>query len=270
MPSGCSTLPAHVDPNHPDAAVLQNAVENAVQKTSRPVKAKFMKFQRGAGTPNENPASPLPAPPGAAADGVPAEVLPPAGFGEGFDDDRGGFLNEMLERQRVEEQILEAEVQEGIRQAHDIMGTATDRANDELKYLQESVRAAHDVRADVRVQLLSQISSVIQNRSAVAVELSERRAEQEEQRATALQQQRLTEALLRDQEKIDNLMLRFNALMEEGEFRTAEQEIATNVLEIGERNDWLHESVVGLSAIRNAALGGQLRGRDGHSRPAAT
>jgi hypothetical protein len=78
---------------------------------------------------------------------APAQEPAPAGFGEGFGADRGEFLGEALEQQRIQEQILATEVQEGIRRARDIMSTAPDRAIQDLKYLLESVDAARDVPA---------------------------------------------------------------------------------------------------------------------------
>jgi hypothetical protein len=198
-------------------------------------------------------AAPAPPPaPGAAAEPAP----PPADFGEGFGADRGEFLSRTIEEQRIQEQILSTQVQEGLRTARDFIGTAPERTIEELKLLLQSVEASRDVRADVRVQLRNQILAAIQEASRVAVELNERRVEAQERQAAAIQQQRLTEALLRNQEKIDNLMQRFNALMDEGEFITAEEEIAPQVLEIADRNDMTLEGVVGVSAMSNARFVG--------------
>jgi hypothetical protein len=184
------------------------------------------------------------------------DTAPPAGFGEGFGADRGEFLGEALELQRIQEQILATEVQEGIRRAREMMSTAPDRAIQELKYLLQTVDAARDVPASVRLSLRNQILAVIQEAGRVEIELAQSRAEHEARRAEAVQQQRLTEALLRNQEKIDNLMLRFNALMTEGDFLVAEEEIAPQVIEIAGKNDMSREQEVGISAMRNARFVG--------------
>jgi uncharacterized membrane protein YgcG len=236
------------DPNNPHAATVQNAVRKAAADDPD---MRMIHWQEEAAPPPEAPANPLP---GAGAPPEDGAAFPPADLGEGFGGDRGAFLEETIEQQRLQEQILQAEVQEGVRQVRDIMGTAPDRAIQDLKLLLEAVEAARDVRADIRVALRNQILSVIQEASRLEIEVSELRAEAEARRAAALQQQRLTDALLRDQEKIHNLMLRFNALMEEGEFRVAEREIAANILEIAEKNDMTREGIVGVSAIQNARI----------------
>lgn len=224
------------DPNNPHAA----SVQNAVRKAADDPELRMIHLQ-------EPPAAPPPA-------AAPQPAGPPPGFGEGFGPDRGRFLSEALEQQRIQEQILETEVQESLRQARDIMGTAPERVIQDLKYLLESVDAARDVRADVRLQLRNQILAAIREAEVVSVDLTARRAEAEARRAAAVQQQRLTDALLRDQERIQNLMLRFNALMDEGEFRVAEEEIAEQILEIAEINDMPRAQEVGISALRNSQL----------------
>jgi hypothetical protein len=185
-----------------------------------------------------------------------AQDRPPPGFGEGFGADRGEFLGEALELQRIQEQILATEVQEGIRRARGIMGSAPERAIQDLKLLLETVDTARDVPAAVRLGLRNQILAVIQEAGRVEIELAQSRAEAEARRAAAVMQQRLTDALLRDQEKINNLMLRFNALMIEGEFVVAEQDIAPQVIEIAGKNNMSREQEVGVSAMRNAQLVG--------------
>jgi hypothetical protein len=187
-----------------------------------------------------------------AANAPAQDAAPPAGFGEGFGADRGEFLGESLELQRIQEQILTTEVQEGIRAAREIIGTGPDRAIQDLKYLLETIDAARDVPASVRLSLRNQVLAVIQEAGRVEIELAQSRAEAEARRAAAAQQQRLTDALLRNQEKIANLMLRFNALMTEGEFLVAEEEIAPQVIEIAGKNDMSREQEVGIAAMRNA------------------
>ncbi|MBW3597111.1 MAG: hypothetical protein KY475_07530, partial [Planctomycetes bacterium] len=105
------------------------------------------------------------------ADG-PVEAAPPAGFGEGFGPDRGEFLGSAIEQRRLSEQILTAEVQEAIRQARDIMGTAPDRAIADLKYDLQAIEAARDVSAELRVELRNQILDVIQEAGRNVTELA--------------------------------------------------------------------------------------------------
>jgi Mg-chelatase subunit ChlD/uncharacterized membrane protein YgcG len=228
-----------VDPSNPEAETLEKAVKKSGEEKQAGSGAKFhpIHFQP--------PPADGPAP-------------PPADFGEGFGPDRGAFLGSALEERRIREQILTAEVQEAIRLARDLIGTAPERAIADLKLMLESIEAARDVSAELRVELRNRVLAVIQEASRVAVEVTALRAEAEARRSAAVEQQRLTDALLRDQAKIDNLMIRFNALIDEGEYWVAEQEIATQVIAIAETSfrPMTREGVVGLSAVTNARLVG--------------
>ena len=97
------------------------------------------------------------------------------------------------------------------------------------RLLLENVERAVDLEADIRAQLRDQIESALKAAGRRELEESEKRANNEEARAAALERQLLVEETSRKDAKLKQLMDRFNSLMDEGRYDEAESNIAMQV-----------------------------------------
>ncbi len=162
------------------------------------------------------------------------EALPPANnnFQEAND---GAFLDSIENDRRVKAGLVEAEVDRGLLEARRKLSENPEGAWQDLKLLLESVEQTPELNADVRAELRSRLESAIREAERQEVVYSANRAEQEENRIIALEAQRLVEDVARDRMKVKQLMQRFEALMDEGNFAQAE-EIASQVRAQDEEN----------------------------------
>ncbi len=182
------------DPNDPEAAALKSALA-----------------KQRAGT--------------AAAGGAGAPAAQPAGGGEGdlnlvgpgavINDKEAGAMAEAFQQEhKIITQVIQAEVLNAINQARREMSVNPDAASNELKLMLEKLRQAADVNADVRNQLSDQLQVALREAARRKVELEYRRQQQQESMAAARERQLITDNLLHNQQKVKQLMDRFDSLNE--------------------------------------------------------
>jgi hypothetical protein len=134
-----------------------------------------------------------------------------------------GALVDRVERQgRVFEGWMRAEVQNVLNRARAAMHDDPEGAIDALKLAKQRVDDATELSADVRAQLNDRLESALRNATRQAAEKSERDAQLEQVAAETEAREQINRELYIREQKVEQLMARFNALMDEERYRDAE------------------------------------------------
>jgi len=208
------------DPNDPVALAVKDAVA-----------------RRRQGGPPALPGAPPPAAAAAPAIGQPvaadgldlvgagAAPLPPAA-------DQGAFAEAFARERKVVTAVIQTEVQNAVNQARAKMRTDPEGAAQALKLTLEKVRQAPELDPAVRDQLVDVVQAALRETARVQTEVEQRRQRAQENLATAKERQLINENLIRNQQKMKQLMDRFNSLMAEGKYRYAEEAAAQEAAQI--------------------------------------
>ena len=171
---------------------------------------------------------PAAAPPPAAP--APGAALPPAAPPD------GAFMNSIEHERKVIAQMITAEVQHTLNLAREKMATDPDMAIQELKQKLESVRRAPELDPVIRDQLCDQLQAALRAASQQQVEVNQRRRERLENLAAAKERQLVYENLMVREQKLEQLLERFNSLMLEGRYRLAEEAAAKEAQQLAPAN----------------------------------
>jgi hypothetical protein len=134
-----------------------------------------------------------------------------------------GALIDNIERQaRLAEGFLRNEVRKGLNKAQALMGVDPQRAEDNLKLLLDKASRSTDIANDVRAQLVEQIEAAERTAHRRAQAQAERRLRDEQAAAENEARERIHRELTLQEQKVDQLMSRFDALLGEGRYRDAE------------------------------------------------
>ncbi len=204
------------DPNDTEAQAIKGAVakRRAAGMVVTPVAATTA-------VPPPPPAPSMPqSQPSTASDdlnlvGTDANEPPPGTLAESFEHDR-----------RIIAQMIQTEVQNAISHARSLMSTDPDSASQELKLTLEKVRQTPELNPEVRDQLVDVLQTGLRQAARQKVEVEHARQQRLENAAAGKEQQLIAENLIRNQQKVEQLMNRFNSLMQEGRYRLAEESAA--------------------------------------------
>lgn len=144
----------------------------------------------------------------------------------------GAFLGTIENERDILKQKLVADVEEGLLNGRDLMGSNSEAAKRNLKLLLQTVERATDVDAATRLELRNRIEGFIREASTLELVDVSTRALAEERQAAQLERQRLLEQASRDKDRVKQLMAQFSALMDEGRYEEAEVNIAEQVTEL--------------------------------------
>ncbi|HTN75012.1 MAG TPA: VWA domain-containing protein, partial [Pirellulaceae bacterium] len=180
------------------------------------------------------PAAAAEAAPAAPATGGAAADLKLQGETDGslldaFERDQGNLLGTERTRRDVQSQLIKTTVENALIEARKEMMTNPDNVENNLKLELQGVESAPELDPEVRSQLRGKLESAIKEARRVNIIVSEQRAADEDRIAAAKAQVQLLEETFRKQERIKQLMSRFEALMDEGKYRQAEEEVAVEV-----------------------------------------
>ena len=197
------------DPHDPEALAVRGALTKRLQGGAAET------------LPAPIPPAPTAAAPAGKSDDLnlvgPATEEPPAGtMAERFAHD-----------QRVMAQVIEKEVQNTLSQARKTMNVNPDAAIQQLKLRLEEVRQTTALAPDVRDQFVEVLQAALREAARRRVDVEFTRQQRQENQASARERLLASENLLRKQEKVRQLMERFDSLMDEGRYRFAE-EVAAN------------------------------------------
>lgn len=142
-------------------------------------------------------------------------------------EQEGGLLREVEDQQRVLEGVVKAEVQNTLNQARSRMSVDAEGAINLLKLQLENVKKVPEVRPELRAQLVAQIESALQEGQRQAFVQTERDLLRQRLQAEHDSRKRMLQELVLDQQKVEGLIERANALVLEGRFRDAEAAATT-------------------------------------------
>ncbi|MEX0977614.1 MAG: STN domain-containing protein, partial [Pirellulales bacterium] len=152
---------------------------------------------------------------------APSEPVPPP-VGD-VNDGEGRLLADVEQHNRLITELLRAQVENELRQARAQMSTNPQGTEQSLKLMFERVVRSPELKAEVRAQLRGQLEATLREaarRGATKDILDQQR---EEARGADRDRAQIAEGLMRDQEKVVQLMERFNSLMAEGRYVAADQ-----------------------------------------------
>ena len=227
-----------LDPLNAEAEILQTAVHKA-QRT-RAAQPETL-------PPNLGPLAQ--ASPRDAAAGPDDAADPPPAASPAAEPDDGQLLDEVERQRRVFVEFLQTEVRNSVNAARTMMGVDPEGAINMLKLLLEKVDQASELDPQVRAQLRDRIEAALQTASRQALIKSQRDLAREQIAAESEARRRITQDLFLQEEKIDQLMARFNALMDEERYRDAEA--VANIAE---------EMSPGTAGLRDAELAARMIG----------
>ncbi|HET6880262.1 MAG TPA: vWA domain-containing protein [Pirellulales bacterium] len=134
----------------------------------------------------------------------------------------GQLLDDIERQKRVVQGFLWAEVTDSLNHANSVMSVDPEGTRDQLKLLLEKVQRTAEVSPEARTQMVDRIESGLRAASRIASVKTELDLRHQEATAAAEARDRINRDLLIDQQKVDQLMSRFDALMAEERYRDAE------------------------------------------------
>ncbi|HVA48300.1 MAG TPA: VWA domain-containing protein [Pirellulales bacterium] len=196
---------------------------------------------------------------------APAEKLPPAPAGRAAAEAADGELLNELERQnRVVEGFLRAEVNNALSKANAGMALDPEATRNDLKLLMDKVQQASELSTEVRAQLVSKIVATLRAANRMAILKEEQTLQRQQIVAEGEARERIVRELFLQEEKVDQIMSRFGALMDEERYRDAEAlaDIAEEMLpgRAGLRGAELTARMLGYQADTNAVLDMRRKG----------
>jgi tetratricopeptide (TPR) repeat protein len=136
----------------------------------------------------------------------------------------GGLLDAVDRERRVLQQSVQTEVRTAVNEARKQMAISPDSVIEGLKIELERVRKTPELDAGLRGQLAGQLETALQDASRRSSEKFEREIHQQEVQAESDARKELNRELVINEEKAEQLLARFNALLDERRFRDAEEE----------------------------------------------
>lgn len=137
--------------------------------------------------------------------------------------DQGRLLESIEQHNRIVTQQVETETDLALRHARQQMSTDPAAVEDELKLLLGRVVRTPELRAEVRATLRAKLEAALRESSRVAATKDLLDQQRQEADGAAMDRQRISQALERKQEKLKQLMDRFDSLMDEGRYLAADE-----------------------------------------------
>ena len=144
---------------------------------------------------------------------------------DNFIEESGEGIDKVRDRQQVITDAVKADVTQALEDANRMLDGSPETAENELKLVLDSVRNAFDLDPDVRLQLENELKSAIRLAGTRKIESEQEEREKAEVLAQKLARQRRVTDLEREQQKISQLMARFDSLMKEDRYLEAVETI---------------------------------------------
>ncbi|NMC19002.1 MAG: hypothetical protein GYA33_01170, partial [Thermogutta sp.] len=224
-----------------DVEAARRMAEEAVRRdpqnqAARKILARVTQISQEAGA-GAAPAAEGPLPAAPAAPQAPADLtltgpaVPPAA-----DAAPAGLAAQVLKDRAILVDAVTQDVRTKLNEARKRMATNPEDVREDLKELLDQVLRTPDLPAEVREQLADQVRAAIRQADARVIEWNEQQRRAAAQEAQALERKLLTESLLAREEKLTQLMERFNSLMEEGDYEAAEVDAAMEAVKLAPDN----------------------------------
>ena len=148
-------------------------------------------------------------------------------------EESGNKLLDTSEAERkVQEGLIKARVEKELQDARGSMGSDPDGNEQHLKETEECVKLAPALSAEVRGQLVGQIQIMIREARRQSGVVKEKIAREREREAQAREQLRIVRDLDLKTQRLKQVMDRFDALMDEGNYNEADDLVRPEVEKI--------------------------------------
>ncbi|HEX7376762.1 MAG TPA: vWA domain-containing protein, partial [Pirellulales bacterium] len=157
-----------------------------------------------------------------------ARRAPPEKLAPGPDADRpaeagdGDLLDDVERQNHMLQEFLQKAVATELTQANVKVANDPEGTLDELKLLMDKVQKSAELDPQVRAQLVAKIEAALRSAHRLASVQAEKTLERQQIIAEGEARERINRELFLQEQKVDQLMSRFNALMDEERFRDAE------------------------------------------------
>lgn len=133
----------------------------------------------------------------------------------------GDMLDKVTSQRRTADRFLQAEVRAARTKALDIAKSDPKRAAASFELLIEKVRAA-DVSLQLREELIVSVQAALQSARRQVEQRAQRQLQAQQAAAEGEARERINRELSLQNQKVDQLMTRFNALVDDERYRNAE------------------------------------------------
>lgn len=138
------------------------------------------------------------------------------------DDPPGGLIDEAEQRTRVFAEAMTTETRSALNQIRGFLSIDPEGAKNQLKLVQERIRAAAELEPATARSLSRQVETALREAERRAYEKAERDLLDQQIAAQAAENQRLTRELYLREQRIEQMMARFDALLADEQYRDAE------------------------------------------------
>lgn len=174
-------------------------------------------------------------------------------------DEGAPLIRQFDELNQVNQQRMQADVERQLNEARRVMSSSPDGAEAQLKQIQFMVENTPDLTAEIRQQLRSRVETAIREARRIAVVTREHMQVVQEKEAVGKELERINLELRLGEERLKQIMDRYAALMEEGRYVVADDEVATQV-ELVDRQAAITRDASGVLAESVTTAGRMQRG----------
>ncbi|MDA0660902.1 MAG: VWA domain-containing protein, partial [Planctomycetota bacterium] len=139
------------------------------------------------------------------------------------DPDAGRLVDDSVARTRLQTEILTAEVKNAVKNAREQMRSNPEGVLQELKFELDAVRQAIDVNEGVRTRLADDLRRSIQETEHRKVEKDEQDQRLNQAQAVGVERLNLLEAAQQQEERIANLIAKYNRFTDEEDYPRASE-----------------------------------------------
>jgi hypothetical protein len=155
--------------------------------------------------------------------------------------------------------VIFAEVNHELDAARGTMGSDPASARQNLRLLLEQILHAPELSADNRAQLRERIEAVIKLADTRLVAKENAIADQQKSAAAAKERTRIEDNVTRGQQRVKQLLERFNSLLQEGRYAEAEDQAAGEALKAAPDSPSAHAAALESRLVSNAGLNAVVR-----------
>lgn len=192
----------------------------------------------GGEPPAEAPADAAPAD-AAPADAAPADAfpedVPPADAAPAIDapppaaPDDAAFVDAFEQAKKRQNELIAKETEVEISEARRIMQTNPTKAKEDMKLRLDFLDRAADLYPEVRAQLIDKVVVVIRQAEKREASFEEEQAIRRVAEGARIERDRIQKQLIRDQEKVRQLVEQFRVLLDEGAYEEADTSVAAHI-----------------------------------------
>lgn len=171
-------------------------------------------------------AAPADAPP---ADAAPADVAPPADAAAPPPANDEAFIDDFDRRKKQQNELIIKETEVEISEARRTMQSNPTKAKEDMKLRADFLDRVPDLYPEVRAQLMDKVVVAIRQAEKREASFEEEQAIRRKAEGARIERDRIQKKLIRDQEKVRQLVEQFDVLMDEGAYEEASESVAAHV-----------------------------------------